>query len=178
MYIDSMFDWLQSVSSAVVSVVFGVLTFIGIQTPNVPMQMKEVPHVVIEVESVMPTSTPTKTVTAPTKKMEERAGPETTVPPVAEPTIETLAPKIGLEVLPEFTILLKPIKGQYTAEEIRILNEEAINYFKAYSTCEGLVGWGLTYCRTFEASPEIQLWRLMLQHNAEVDTRNATSTSN
>lgn len=163
-----MFGWLQSVSDTFVSVVIGALAFIGLGTPAVPLNIERAPTPVVEVESVVPTSTPTKKV--------EEVKPIKTVLPVTEPKIEEVAPKLGLEVLPEFTILLKPPKGQYTAEEIRVLNEEAINYFKAYSTCEGLAGFGLTYCKTFEASPEIQLWKSILQHNAEVDALSASTS--
>lgn len=169
-----MFDWLDTLTASITSVVVGILVSLGIATsPPVSAPTETLEPSVTQASSTVAISSSIqqKKQVDPVKKDDSKASSNST-----KADTHDSGGWQDLNPTPDFTLLFNP-KPQYTAEEIHQLNEEVITYFKTYNSCYGLFGTGLTYCQTFESSPQIQLFKSMLLSNARSDAEAAAKAA-
>ncbi len=169
-------SWFASFKEAVVSIVIGFLASVGIGQQVTPAPVPEaLPTVVQEEvkESTSVTNNESKAIAPPkTKKTTVKVSEVISDPKPVAPVETVISVPTSA-----YTILFDPPKSQYTQDELNLLDDEAIQYFKANMNCDGLASYALTYCQNFESRPEIQLIKAQLQRNAEADARNATNAS-
>src|SRR3989344_7438325 len=169
-------NWFSSFTDAIVTIVIGVLAFVGLGSKVTPVQNPEPQPTVVQVATSASTTEikfePKIVEVQPTTK--NPAVKPSVAPPQPKSEPKTVEPEpIIPESAPAYTILFQPPKSRCTQEELTRLNEEAIKYFKANMNCEGLAAYALTYCQAFENLPEVQMIKAVLQHNAEVEARNS-----